>query len=134
MRNARLRVVALATLGIGAMCLACAVTADDRVKDKSPPPQSSPERNPDKATMLEGEIVGIEGKDQLIIKTSDGKEVTVFVDPKTRIELQNKEKQFTDRHLVALLSSKGFTIARRTVAKYREQLRIPAAQYRAALV
>lgn len=47
---------------------------------------------------------------------------------------EDKAKQFTDRQLVTLLSVKGFKIARRTVAKYREQLRIPAAQFRAALV
>jgi RNA polymerase sigma-54 factor len=71
------------------------------------------------------------------IENAEGKNVSNRVIQAAIAELiknEDKEKQFTDRQLVTLLSSKGFTIARRTVAKYREQLRIPAAQYRAALV
>ena len=46
------------------------------------------------------------------------------------IEAEDKRKPYTDQQLVAILSSKGFSIARRTVAKYREILQIPVAQMR----
>jgi RNA polymerase sigma-54 factor len=47
------------------------------------------------------------------------------------IETEDKQKPFTDQQLVSILSEKGFSIARRTVAKYRELLQIPVAQMRA---
>lgn len=47
------------------------------------------------------------------------------------IETEDKQKPYTDQQLVAILSQKGFSIARRTVAKYRELLQIPVAQMRA---
>ena len=47
------------------------------------------------------------------------------------IEGEDKRQPFTDQQLVNILSAKGYNIARRTVAKYREQLRIPIAQIRA---
>lgn len=47
------------------------------------------------------------------------------------IETEDKHKPFTDQQLVSILSQKGFSIARRTVAKYRELLQIPVAQMRA---
>jgi RNA polymerase sigma-54 factor len=47
------------------------------------------------------------------------------------IEAEDKKNPFTDHQLVTALSEKGFKIARRTVAKYREMLRIPTAQLRA---
>jgi RNA polymerase sigma-54 factor len=47
------------------------------------------------------------------------------------IESEDKTKPYTDQQLVSILSQKGFSIARRTVAKYRELLQIPVAQMRA---
>jgi RNA polymerase sigma-54 factor len=47
------------------------------------------------------------------------------------IESEDKQKPYTDQQLVSILSQKGFSIARRTVAKYRELLQIPVAQMRA---
>jgi RNA polymerase sigma-54 factor len=47
------------------------------------------------------------------------------------IDIEDKTKPFTDHQLVAELSEQGYKIARRTVAKYREMLRIPTAQLRA---
>ncbi|MBA3829414.1 MAG: RNA polymerase factor sigma-54 [Taibaiella sp.] len=44
---------------------------------------------------------------------------------------EDKRHPYTDQQLVNILSSKGYNIARRTVAKYREQMRIPIAQIRA---
>lgn len=47
------------------------------------------------------------------------------------IDREDKSRPFTDQELVHYLSKKGYKIARRTVAKYREQLKIPIAQIRA---
>jgi RNA polymerase sigma-54 factor len=44
---------------------------------------------------------------------------------------EDKSKPFTDQQLVTILAQRGFSIARRTVAKYRELLQIPVAQMRA---
>jgi len=48
----------------------------------------------------------------------------------TVIEDENKKKPLTDEKLAKLLKDKGYPIARRTVAKYREQLDIPVARLR----
>ena len=47
------------------------------------------------------------------------------------IQAEDKKHPYTDQQLVNLLSGKGYNIARRTVAKYREQMQIPIAQIRA---
>ena len=49
------------------------------------------------------------------------------------IDAENKRKPVTDDALADLLKEKGFPIARRTVAKYREQLNIPVARLRKEL-
>ncbi|HEX8678120.1 MAG TPA: RNA polymerase factor sigma-54 [Segetibacter sp.] len=46
------------------------------------------------------------------------------------IEMENKLNPYTDQQLVAILANKGINVARRTIAKYREQLQIPVAQLR----
>ncbi len=48
----------------------------------------------------------------------------------TVIEEENKKKPLTDEALSKILKEKGYPIARRTVAKYREQLDIPVARLR----
>ena len=48
----------------------------------------------------------------------------------TIIKTENKKKPLTDDKLSALLKEKGYLIARRTVAKYREQSNIPVARLR----
>lgn len=48
----------------------------------------------------------------------------------TVIEDEDKKKPLTDEKLAKLLKEKGYPIARRTVAKYREQLDIPVARLR----
>ena len=55
---------------------------------------------------------------------------------KIRIELQkiidgeDKAKPFSDDELVKLLKSKGLTVARRTVTKYRKKMQIPSSRQR----
>lgn len=46
------------------------------------------------------------------------------------IENENKKKPLNDDALADVLKTKGYNIARRTVAKYREQLNIPVARLR----
>lgn len=46
------------------------------------------------------------------------------------IEQENKSKPLTDDELTKILKEKGYNIARRTIAKYREQLEIPVARLR----
>jgi RNA polymerase sigma-54 factor len=46
------------------------------------------------------------------------------------IEKEDKSNPYTDQQLVAILANKGINVARRTIAKYREQLQIPVAQLR----
>lgn len=48
----------------------------------------------------------------------------------TVIEDENKRKPLTDEKLASILLEKGYPIARRTVAKYRELLDIPVARLR----
>jgi RNA polymerase sigma-54 factor len=51
----------------------------------------------------------------------------------TVIEEESKKKPMTDEALSKILKEKGYPIARRTVAKYREQLDIPVARLRKEL-
>ncbi|UCG27039.1 MAG: RNA polymerase factor sigma-54 [Bacteroidales bacterium] len=49
------------------------------------------------------------------------------------VENEEKRKPLTDDRLAEILQEKGYKIARRTVAKYREQLNIPVARLRKEL-
>ena len=49
------------------------------------------------------------------------------------IDNEDKTKPLTDDNLVNILKEKGYNIARRTIAKYREQLNIPVARLRREL-
>ncbi len=46
------------------------------------------------------------------------------------VDSENKKKPLTDDALCEILKEKGYNIARRTVAKYREQLDVPVARMR----
>lgn len=49
------------------------------------------------------------------------------------IAAETKKRPLTDEKLTSILKEKGYNIARRTVAKYREQLNIPVARLRKEL-
>lgn len=49
------------------------------------------------------------------------------------VDNENKRKPYTDDALVKILKEKGYNIARRTIAKYRDQLNIPVARLRKEL-
>ena len=52
---------------------------------------------------------------------------------KAIVEAENKSKPLSDEKIEKLLKEQGYNIARRTVAKYREQLEIPVARLRKEL-
>ncbi len=65
--------------------------------------------------------------------TEEGEELSVREIRRTLKECVDKEDKgnpLTDEELAKILKDKGFAIARRTVAKYREQLGIPVARLR----
>jgi len=66
----------------------------------------------------------------------DGEEVStreVKTILKDLVDAEDKKKPLTDEQLMNALKEKGYPIARRTVAKYREQLGIPVARLRKEL-
>ncbi len=67
------------------------------------------------------------------LMTENGEEVSTREIKKVlseSIEAEDKRKPLTDEELVSVLSEKGYKVARRTVAKYREQLNLPIARLR----
>ena len=46
------------------------------------------------------------------------------------VDGEDKRKPYTDDELVELMNKKGYQIARRTIAKYRQLLDIPVARLR----
>lgn len=49
------------------------------------------------------------------------------------VDEESKEKPYSDDKISKLLKEKGYNVARRTVAKYREQMKIPVARLRKEL-
>jgi RNA polymerase sigma-54 factor len=67
------------------------------------------------------------------IQNDEGEEVSsreVKKILKDAIEAEEKSKPLPDEKLMEILKDKGYNIARRTVAKYREQMNIPVARMR----
>ena len=67
------------------------------------------------------------------MKTVSGEEISTIEIKKILqkiVSSEDKRKPETDEKLVKILKDKGYKIARRTVAKYREQLNIPVARLR----
>jgi RNA polymerase sigma-54 factor len=70
------------------------------------------------------------------LQTDSGEEVSTREVKKILsdlIEGESKKSPLSDERLTELLQEKGYNIARRTVAKYREQLNIPVARLRKEL-
>ena len=70
------------------------------------------------------------------LSTDSGEEVStreVKKILKDCIDAEGKKKPLTDDKLTKILKEKGYNIARRTIAKYREQLDIPVARLRKEL-
>lgn len=70
------------------------------------------------------------------LSTDSGEEVSTREVKKIlsdMVEAEDKRKPISDDQLTDMLKEKGYNIARRTVAKYREQLNIPVARLRKEL-
>jgi len=70
------------------------------------------------------------------LSTDSGEEVSTREVKKilsNLIEAEDKRKPLSDEQLTDMLQEKGYNIARRTVAKYREQLNMPVARLRKQL-
>ncbi|MEJ6698526.1 MAG: RNA polymerase factor sigma-54 [Flavobacteriaceae bacterium] len=70
------------------------------------------------------------------ITNDEGKEVSTIEiknELKNIIDKENKSKPFTDDELTKKINKKGYPIARRTVAKYRERIGAPVARLRKKL-
>ncbi|PZP50451.1 MAG: RNA polymerase sigma-54 factor [Pseudopedobacter saltans] len=70
------------------------------------------------------------------LSTDSGEEVSTREVKKILSDViseESKKKPLSDERLTSILQEKGYNIARRTVAKYREQLNIPVARLRKEL-
>ncbi len=70
------------------------------------------------------------------MQTQEGEEVSTLEIKKILSEIigkENKRRPYSDEQLMDMLTKEGYNIARRTVAKYREQLGIPVARLRKEL-
>ncbi len=70
------------------------------------------------------------------LQTESGEEVSTREVKKILTDIINEESKkhpYSDERLTEMLQEKGYNIARRTVAKYREQLNIPVARLRKIL-
>tara|TARA_B100001142_G_scaffold323511_1_gene373704 strand:+ start:1144 stop:2586 length:1443 start_codon:yes stop_codon:yes gene_type:complete len=70
------------------------------------------------------------------LKNQEGEDVSSIEIKKNLeqfISLENKKKPLTDQSLSTMMKEKGYIVARRTIAKYREQLDIPVARMRKEL-
>ncbi|HUI30659.1 MAG TPA: RNA polymerase factor sigma-54 [Candidatus Acidoferrales bacterium] len=65
------------------------------------------------------------------LKTIDGDEVaTREIKNKIKAMIESEEKPLNDEKITEVLNQQGYKVARRTVTKYREQLKIPPARMR----
>jgi RNA polymerase sigma-54 factor len=70
------------------------------------------------------------------LENQEGEEVSTRELKKALLECvdgENKRKPLTDDELVEVMTQKGYKVARRTIAKYRDQLGIPKARLRKEL-
>ena len=71
------------------------------------------------------------------METNEGEEVsTKIIKAKLKeiVDAENKANPYSDEKLADLLAKEGYTIARRTVQKYREQMGIPVKRLRREIV
>lgn len=71
------------------------------------------------------------------MKTESGEDVSnrIYMDKiKELIEKEDKSKPLSDEKIAELMNNEGFNLARRTVAKYRENMKIPKATLRRKII
>jgi RNA polymerase sigma-54 factor len=70
------------------------------------------------------------------LESSDGMDIsslTVKEKIKELVDQEPPRKPYSDQKIMQILTTDGLSIARRTIAKYREELRIPSASQRRKL-
>ena len=90
-----------------------------------------------KAVQANGHVYPLKYFFSEAIATTDGKEVSSHVIKSVlqqTIDRENKRNPYRDADLMLRLNQKGYVIARRTIAKYREQLGVPVARLRKEIV
>lgn len=60
------------------------------------PVTPAPDRPVGEGTLVEGTVVKVVGNDQIVVKTSDGKEITIMVSPQTKFQLTEQGGAFVD--------------------------------------
>lgn len=78
-------------------------------------------------------IIPLKGLFSEAMQTDSGEEVSSYEIKQILsdcIEEEDKQHPLTDEALMNILNDRGYHIARRTVAKYREMLKIPVARLR----
>ena len=71
------------------------------------------------------------------MKTESGEDVSnrIFMDKiRELVEKEDKSKPLSDEKIAELMNNEGFNLARRTVAKYRENMKIPKATLRRKII
>ncbi len=71
------------------------------------------------------------------MKTESGEDVSnkIFMDKiRDLIEKEDKSKPLSDDKIAEMMNKEGFNLARRTVAKYRENMKIPKATLRRKII
>ena len=71
------------------------------------------------------------------LKTESGEDVSnkIFMEKiRELIEKEDKSKPLSDDKIAEVMNTQGFSLARRTVAKYRENMKIPKATLRRKIV
>lgn len=71
------------------------------------------------------------------MKTESGEDVSnrIYMDKiKELVEKEDKSKPLSDEKIAELMNNEGFNLARRTVAKYRENMKIPKATLRRKII
>lgn len=90
-----------------------------------------------KAVATNGQVYSLKYFFSEPIQTKDGKEVSSRIVKKIivdQIAQEDKTAPYTDEEITALLQKAGYLLARRTVAKYRQQANLPIARLRKELV
>lgn len=75
---------------------ACGLVVTPALGQKTPPKEPPVKQPAGKPTPGEGEVIKVVGKDQVIVRTHDGKEMTVFISPETKFQLTEKGGQLQD--------------------------------------
>ncbi|HLW68077.1 MAG TPA: hypothetical protein VKS79_22355 [Gemmataceae bacterium] len=84
-----------ALIALAICCCALMIAREAAAQQNPPLPRAQPNVQAQGA-MIEGQVVKVVGQDQVMVRTSDGKEVLVHVNPQTKYMLTAQGGAFTD--------------------------------------